>query len=410
MTTPTALPAHPRQLLPREAYTAQSWLEAETTHLFSRTWHLAGVTADYPEPGSYRTLMAGPYPLLVMRGPDGALQAFHNLCRHRGTELLEGEGTLKGTIVCPYHRWTYGTDGTLRGVPNEAECFPGLDKSTLGLKPAAIGVFKGLVFVHPDPAPEPDFETWLATLPDVVWPHDIEDGSLVAGEEVVYEMKCNWKVFYENAIDGYHLAYLHDKTLGPIGPDRNVWDLHGQHLVWYSTERNGARHPLSELVEDQFKQMGVRDALPNGMAPYGGVYMLFPTTIITAAPYSLTVSQLVPVSPGITLLKARTFAPPGSHGRYGKASDLPGYDPETGVIRSDNWKAHPKDTYDFQTEDVWVCEKMQRALMSPAYEVGALAAGPGAESTLMQFQQSLLSFMPRITDAPDSALRPPSSR
>ncbi|MEO0960859.1 MAG: aromatic ring-hydroxylating dioxygenase subunit alpha [Pseudomonadota bacterium] len=388
------IPAQPRQLLPRDAYTSQAWLDAEQTHLFSRCWTYAGVTADFPEPGSYRTLTAGPYPLIVMRNQDGALQAFHNLCRHRGTELLEGAGTLKGTIVCPYHRWTYGTDGSLRGVPNEAECFAGIDKSALGLKPAAIGVFKGLVFVHPDPEPEMDFTTYLGSVPDVAWPHDIEDGSLVAGDEAIYEMKCNWKVFYENAIDGYHLAYLHDKTLGPVGPDKNIWDAHRQHLVWYSTERDGARSPLTKLVEDQFKRMGVTDTLPDGMTPYGGVYMLFPTTIITAVPYSLSVAQLVPISPGVTHLKARTFSPPAFQGRYGKVSDIPGYDPVTGLISSDNWETHPLETYDFQTEDVWVCEKMQRSLTSPAYEVGPLAAGAGAESSLMHFQQSILDYVP----------------
>ena len=212
------LPAAPKQLLPKEAYTSDAWLEMEKVHLFSDTWHYAGVTSDYPDNGRYQTIKVGAYSLIVLRDKKGELQAYHNICRHRGTELLEGTGQLKGTIVCPYHRWTYGLDGRLRGVPNQAECFPGLDKGENGLLKASVGVFKGIVFVHPQSEPELSFDAWLSSLPEVAWPFDFEADGLVAGEEVVYEMKCNWKVFYENAIDGYHLAYLHENTLGPLLP------------------------------------------------------------------------------------------------------------------------------------------------------------------------------------------------
>ena len=98
MSAPHRLPEMPAQVLPREAYVSATWLDRERRDLFSRSWTLAGVTTDFSAPGDYRTVQAGLYPLIVMRDRDGELRAFHNLCRHRGTELLEGNGNAGNAI------------------------------------------------------------------------------------------------------------------------------------------------------------------------------------------------------------------------------------------------------------------------------------------------------------------------
>ena len=156
------------------------------------------------------TANVGKYSMFVIHGSDGELRAFHNICRHRGTELVdEGCGNTGKTIVCPYHRWTFGLDGRLRGVPDQKACFPDIEKQALGLHPASVGVFAGLVFVNPEP--DQNIEDWIGSVKNVPWPHDLSSPELQDfGETVTYEMKCNWKVFFENAIDGYHLAYLHE--------------------------------------------------------------------------------------------------------------------------------------------------------------------------------------------------------
>lgn len=389
------MPERPRQLLPKEAYLSAEWLEMEHDHLFSKAWKFAGAANSLATAGSYKTLKAGRFPLILLRKQDGEFAAYHNLCRHRGTELLEGEGQLKNNIVCPYHRWTFGLGGELRGIPNQQECFPDINKGELGLKPASVGVFKGLVFVHPDPAPELCFEDWLGGLQDVAWPYDISAGDLVPSRVVTYEMKCNWKVFYENAIDGYHLGYLHENTLGPLFPNANTWSEHGQHLVWYSTEREGARNAVPTLVEKTLDSFWVKkvDKKDRGEA-YGGVYMLFPTTIVTPNPYGVSISELIPVGPEMTLLVAQSWSPKGSSGRFADPRRTDGYDKERDLITSDKWKRHPLEMQDFQAEDVWVCEKMQRSLRSPAFEIGALAAGRGAEAPLEHFQRCLLDYVP----------------
>ena len=203
-----------RQILPREAYIDPDWLARERKSTFFHGFHFAGFTSDLDEAGDFVARKICGYPLILLLDQDKTLRAFHNLCRHRGTELLEGTGNCGKTIVCPYHRWTYALDGRLRGLPNR-DLFEEIDRAGLGLKPASVGVWKGLIFISPDPGA--DFAAWIGEVDGVAFPHDIEAGGLVRGQEFVYRIKCNWKVFFENAIDGYHLAYLHEHTLG--GPE-----------------------------------------------------------------------------------------------------------------------------------------------------------------------------------------------
>ena len=234
-----AFPSVPKLLLPKEAYTSPEWFAKERETLFPGTWSFACMAFELPEAGDFKTMKIGNYPIAIIRDGEGNLRAFHNLCRHRGTELLEGTGNAGKTIVCPYHRWTYMLDGRLRGFPN-ADHFDNLERSKLGLKDLTLGIFKEMVFVSP--APKISFEDWIEPLHGFEWPHEITKSGLTAGGEFVYRIKCNWKVFYENAIDGYHLAYLHENTLGGPTPDKNAWELHGLNMVWYSTERDEVRN------------------------------------------------------------------------------------------------------------------------------------------------------------------------
>ena len=395
MAAPRELPAVPQQLLPREAYIDDAWFERERNELFAHTWSFAGVTYDWKEPGDFKTVQVGAYPLVVLRDKQGELRAFHNLCRHRGTELFEGCGNTGRSIVCPYHTWTYELDGTFRGMPKEKICFPDIDKTKLNLKPASLGVFKGLVFVHPSADPDESFDTWLADLPDHAWPHDVTSPALYeSGADVVYEMKCNWKVFFENAIDGYHLAYLHKNTLGGPVADKNLWEVRGRHLVWYSTEQDGTKNRLPKMVEDNYADYNGTRVEGAEKPGYGGVYMLFPDIVITASPYSFSISTLEPVDANTTLLKLRMWSAKKWSRAKDRAKDIPGYDPESGRIKSSHWTVHPLETGDFQTEDVWVCEKMQRSLRSPAHQVNQLARGAGGEASLTFFQQCVLDHMP----------------
>ena len=173
-------------------------------------------------------------------------------------------------------------------------------------------------------------------------------------------------------------------------PELNEWIMHGDHMVWYSTERDGIRNRIPKFVEEQAAQSSLA-TIPGAESPgYGGVYMLYPLTIITPSPWSLTISSMEPVDTDTTILRATTFVA-NSWFRYSEnPSEAEGYDKSSGLIESRNWKKHPLETGDFQTEDIWVCEKMQRSLMSLEYEVGPLSKGSGAESMLEVFQEMVM--------------------
>ena len=145
-------PSEAKQVLPVEAYTSQEWFDREQKELFSRVWTFACTMDDVKNPGDYKTVQVGLYPMVIVHGHDGEVRAFHNICRHRGSQLLEnGSGQIKRTMVCAYHRWAYNTDGTLRGVPQDKILFgeKGVSKCDHSLKVGAIGNYRNLLFINP---------------------------------------------------------------------------------------------------------------------------------------------------------------------------------------------------------------------------------------------------------------------
>ena len=373
------------QLLPTQAYYSEEWFAAERTQLFNKCWLFACPETEVSEPGDYVTLRFMDYGLFVIRDQAGELRAFHNVCRHRGCEVLEDSGNTKNVIVCPYHRWAYQLDGQLRGLPDEQECFEGIEKSQLSLHGAGVGVYAGMVFINPDPSTN-DFDEWCHGLEAYAWPHRFDDDSMSYSGEIVYEMDCNWKVFYENAIDGYHLGYLHDNSLGKVYPDRNIWDAVGPHHLWYSTETGEKKTNTLLSVSSADGNQAPR-LHSDEQATYPGVVMLFPLTILSPSPWGFYISILEPIGPEKTLMRTMAWAPGGGGGRFNISEGS--YEP----IRVKDLDKHPLETGNFQIEDMWIVEKVQRNLHSPIYEVGPFAQGMGAETPLHQFQSTLLEVM-----------------
>lgn len=378
----------PRQLLPRDAYFDAAWYAKEVEALFDSAWVWAGTEGELRGAGDFVTCRVLHHPLFVVRDADGELRAFHNICRHRGCELVEGRGNLGAAVRCPYHRWTYSLkEGALRGVPNEKECFGSVAREALSLHTAGVGVHRGMVYVNPNPNPPEPFDAWIAGVDDHAWPHSLDDGSLRFAGEMRYEMRCNWKVFYENAVDGYHLGYLHDRTLGKLYPHTNIWRRVGRHAMWYSTEREGPPQASSiltaKLADDAWAKR-----LPGHETPhYPGVVMLFPLTVYSPNPWGFYVSIIEPTGPESTDLRTLSWVPDGIRGWFSDEQS------SGEVVRLEDLKEHPLESGNFQLEDMWICEKIQRNLGSPKYAVGPMANGPGAESPVTHFQQSVLDYL-----------------
>jgi phenylpropionate dioxygenase-like ring-hydroxylating dioxygenase large terminal subunit len=197
--------------LDRQAYFSQEWFDEEQARVFSNNWSFAGVLSDVPHNGDYICVNVGRNPLFVIRDLEGTLRAFHNVCRHRGTLMLRGKGNVSKNIQCGYHCWSYEMTGKLHSVPQQPKQFRTLDKSALSLHPAAIQVFKGMIFVHPNPDEAQDFEQWLGQFEQHLGPYDLSQ--LKELYTVRHSMKANWKLFIENHIESYHLWYAHKNSI-----------------------------------------------------------------------------------------------------------------------------------------------------------------------------------------------------
>ena len=222
------------QTLPWNWYFEPEILRREQDAIFRRSWQYVGHEAQAGEPGSYFAGRAGDVPVVVTRAADGELRAFLNVCRHRGSVLVEGEGR-RATLQCPYHAWTYGLDGQLRSAPRSDETE---DKEELGLLPLRLQTWGPFVFVNP----AADGGSLRETLGDL-WERLPLEG-LEFHHRVEYELEANWKVACENYLECYHCAVAHPGFSAQIdvSPEAYVLEEHRWHWSQYAQARqNGAR-------------------------------------------------------------------------------------------------------------------------------------------------------------------------
>jgi choline monooxygenase len=329
-------------------YTDEAVLATERARLFSRSWVLAADAGDLATPGSYVTVSAGGIPLAVVRGNDGTLRGFHNVCRHRGITLLEGHGSVGRFMTCPYHQWSYETTGELARVPQDDQ-FATVDRCALGLVPAQVAEWAGMVFANPSPD-APGLPEAMAGLDRRL--NAFLDGPLRQVAVVRYEAACNWKLLVENHIDVYHLWYLHARSLAAYDHRRFSWESLGDN--WWSLEPEKAPAVESGLPW-----------VPADMRHHIGAYLLFPNLMLVTTDEYFATYDAEPVAPGRTVLTLRV--------RSTAEADA---DALVASIRS------------FMAEDVTACERMQQGAASPWFGVGALASTH--EEPIRRFHTSLL--------------------
>lgn len=180
-------------------------LEAEK--VFARAWQVAGRADQVAEKGQFFTVQLGDEPVVVARGEDGVLRAFYNVCRHHAAAVVTQECGIAKQFRCPYHGWTYGNDGALRGVV-EFEGVCDFDRSKNGLAPIAADTWENFVFVNLDSAAGP-LKEFLADVPELVAPLQLTK-KLNFFDRRTYTLNCNWKVYVDNYLDGgYHVPHAH---------------------------------------------------------------------------------------------------------------------------------------------------------------------------------------------------------
>ena len=190
--------------LPPACYYDPAVHQLETAHLLRESWLGVGRSDRWPNPGDYAALDLGGVPTMVLRDQQRRLRAFANTCRHRGTQLVRDEGNT-ARIVCPFHGWTYGLDGTLRGA-TRMDHAKGFRREDFGLIEFRAAEHAGFAFVcmHHH---APNIDTWLGDFDahHAPWPLD----NLVTTRRRELEVSCNWKAFLEVFNEGYHLDFVH---------------------------------------------------------------------------------------------------------------------------------------------------------------------------------------------------------
>jgi phenylpropionate dioxygenase-like ring-hydroxylating dioxygenase large terminal subunit len=204
--------------LPFSWYSDEELLRRERRAIFARSWQYGGRADQVASPGSFLATDAGGIPILVVRGKDGVLRAFLNVCRHRGAVLTEGCGT-RETIQCHYHAWTYDLDGALRAAPR-ADREPGFDRADWSLLPASVDVWGPFLFVNPDPEAEPLADV-LGELPAIV-ARDTDLSQLQFHSRLEFGANANWKIVVENFLECYHCPTAHPgfSEAVDVHPDR----------------------------------------------------------------------------------------------------------------------------------------------------------------------------------------------
>ena len=364
--TKTSVPPGARTL-PREYYTSANVFDLEGERVFSQRWLCVGREEQVPKAGDYFLANPGKESLIIVRGQDSKLRAFYNVCRHRGTRICEqDQGKFTGSIMCPYHAWTYGLDGRLMAARN-MDGVADFDKSLYPLNEAALATWEGFVFINVASRPEP-FEEAFAPLIGRFSKWHI--GELRVAKTVTYDLKCNWKLIIQNYSECYHCPVVHpalDK-LTPFDSGRN--DLgEGPYLGGYMTMRtSGSRMSMS------------------GTSPYPPIgevageeldhvyyYAIFPSMLLSLEPDYVMVHRVTPVTVNRSIITCQWLFQPDTIASAG-------FDPSDAV-----------DFWDMTNRQDWhVCELSQLGIESKSYTPGPYA---NQEGLLFQFDRFYRSVM-----------------
>ena len=295
-----------RRGLPGWTYHSPALFELEKTEVFLTHWQIAGHVSDLPAPGDWLTFDLLGERALVMRGRDGKVRAFHNLCRHRGARLADGEsGHCRGAMVCPFHGWVYNLDGTLRGAARP-ETFGEMDRTEFGLKPIDMEIWQGFVFLRFREGPQPSVAELMAPF--------AEDFAAYRAEELLAisapgwadtVLPVNWKSVRDVDNEGYHVALAHPALQDLYG--RDYRDIVYPQGLSQSVGRFGDAPGRLWSVRQYLKFSPEHEWLPERLRRSWTYYGLFPNTVIAFTPEGAQYYHDIPLDLGNTRLGGRLY-------------------------------------------------------------------------------------------------------
>ena len=351
--------------IPAAWYTDDRIAALERRTVWSRTWQLVGRTAQVAEPGAFVTAEVAGEPVVVVRGADGVLRGFFNVCRHHAAAVMTAPCGKVDRLRCPYHGWTYDLAGQLRGVP-EFDGVRDFDRQATGLVPLAVATWESFVFVHLDPDPRP-LEHCLGELVGQIAPLGL--GALAFCERREYTLACNWKVYVDNYLDGgYHVPHLH-KSLSSVLTHAD-----------YTIETFERACLQSSPIEDHGVDPATA-AVRKGRALY---YWIYPNLMLNWYEGHLDTNLVIPLGVDRTKVVFEFF-----------------FD-DVGAARGEANRQSMAVSERIQDEDVAICESVQRGLGSRAFGTGRLSVRREAGENLFH---KLLARELRAGLRPDPAAR-----
>jgi len=293
-----------RRGLPGWAYHSPALLELEKEHLFRSHWQIAGHISDVSNEGDYLTIDVVGERALIVRGKDGVVRGFHNLCRHRGSRVVaDSQGTCKNALVCPFHGWVYNLDGTLRGAARPRS-FPDLDRKEFGLMPLDLEIWNGFIFFRFRHGPQP-------AVAELLKPIEAELSHYGAADMVpswgIWTQKTpvNWKSVRDVDNEGYHVAMAHPALQDLYGAtyfDEPFVNGVSRSYATYNPHA-GRRWSVKKYIDIAPDQPHLPENLRRAWLYYG----IFPNMVIAVTPETVQFYQEFPLSTSETLLRGAIY-------------------------------------------------------------------------------------------------------
>jgi choline monooxygenase len=322
--------------IPASWYLDPQVLALEQERVFARAWQLVGHLDQVRLPGDYFTCEVAGERLVVTRGEDGGLHALSNVCRHRAGPVARGSGHRK-LLQCGYHGWTYTLEGRLRSAP-DFEGVGRFDRAEVGLPAFSLDSWGPFLFVRLAPQ-GPALREVLGPIPEETGRLPLERLSLF--RKVDYQLECNWKVYVDNYLEGYHIPILHPGLFREL--DYNAYRVETGR--WHSKQHA----PIRATAEDSL----YRRNLPQGSRPEALYYWVFPNLMLNFYPDNLQTNVIVPLGPERTLTRFEWYV----------------LDPNSAGVAEEFARSFAFSDQ-VQKEDIAICEEVQRGLRSRTYEAG----------------------------------------
>jgi choline monooxygenase len=336
-------------------YSKPDVVRDEKRKIFAKTWQLVGHLELVQKKGDFFTVEVAGEPLVILRDQEEKLQGFFNVCRHRGGPLAKGKGNC-AALQCEYHSWTYALNGTLKFTPefDGAECF---SKENFNLRSIAIDTFGPLIFVNLLNA-GPDLKTFIGEIAAEIQHIDLHNMTFF--KRHIYEINCNWKVYVDNYLEGYHIPRVHPGLMREIDYPKYREDVRTYHSRQYAPIRN----------ENSIYKRNQAEGDSSG-ALY---YWLFPNLMWNIYPDNLQFNIIMPDGPDKTLTIFDWYVPNNLTEKMQK-------DFEESFAFS----------HSVQQEDIWICEQVQKGLNSVSYDRGRYSVK--RETALHHFHTLYADYM-----------------